>query len=240
MKKVFCLLSMVLLISGCTFFETKTEQSAQELAAEGIEAFENGDYATATETFGKLKDWYPFSKYAILAELKVADAHFHRKQYMDAILEYQSFESLHPLNEAIPYVIFQIGMCHFLQMDTVDRDQTAATKAYDTFQQLLDQFPDSKYAGPAAQKAEAAMKNIVGHEFYVGQYYFKTGHYKSAQGRFKRILTQYPDVGFHQKALNGITMCEEAMANQKPEEREEEPREKEDEKSWYQRIWDFF
>ena len=234
------LLFVSLLFSGCAGFEPKTEKTAEELAAEGIDAFESGDYALAIETFGKLKDWYPFSKYAILAELKVADAHFHRKKYDDAILEYQSFESLHPLNEAVPYVIFQIGMCHFLQMETVDRDQSSALKAHDAFQRLLDQHPNSKYAGPAAQKAEAALKNMAGHEFYVGEYYFKTGHYKSALGRFKRILTDFPDVGYHKKALGYITRCETALADEDLEKKEEEPPEKQTEKSWLKRIRDVF
>ena len=43
-------------------------RSAQQLAWDGMDAFEDGDYKEAIEDFQQLRDWYPFSKYAILAE----------------------------------------------------------------------------------------------------------------------------------------------------------------------------
>ena len=83
--------------------------SAQQLAWDGMDAYDDGEYKDAIENFQKLKDWYPFSKYAILAELKIADAHYHLDQYEEAIFAYEEFEKLHPRNEAVPYVIYQIG-----------------------------------------------------------------------------------------------------------------------------------
>ena len=48
-------------------------QAAQQLAAEGAAAFMNEDYKEAVKAYTDLKDWYPFDKLAILAELKIAD-----------------------------------------------------------------------------------------------------------------------------------------------------------------------
>jgi outer membrane protein assembly factor BamD len=98
-----------LLLSGCGLFDTKEEGSAQELAWEGMDAFNEGNYKSAIASFEKLKDWYPFSKFSILAELKIPDAHYKLGQYEEAVAGYEEFESLHPRNEAITYVIFQIG-----------------------------------------------------------------------------------------------------------------------------------
>jgi len=78
MKRILTIWLIALLVcSGCAWFGTKSEKSAQELASDGMEAFNNGKYTKAIESFEKLKDWYPFSKFAILAELKIADAHYH-------------------------------------------------------------------------------------------------------------------------------------------------------------------
>ena len=106
--------------------------------------------------------FYPFSKYAILAELKIADAHFRLEEYEDAIFAYESFESLHPRNEAIPYVIYQIGLCYFKQVDTIDRDQTTAKKALDTFGRLKKQFPNSPYTRNAGSRVKKCLKSLVG------------------------------------------------------------------------------
>ncbi len=90
--------------SGCSALKKTWEAitgkeeigSAQQLAWEGMDAFEDGDYQDAIESFERLRDWYPFSKYAILAELKIADAHYHLEQYEEAIFAYEEFEKLHP------------------------------------------------------------------------------------------------------------------------------------------------
>ena len=112
---------VVLICSGCAWFESKEEKSAQELVQDGVDYFEDGKYKKAVESFEKLRDWYPFSRYAILAELKIADAYFNLESYADAIFAYEEFEQLHPRNEAIPYVIFRIGRSYFNQIDTIDR-----------------------------------------------------------------------------------------------------------------------
>ena len=182
--------------------------SAQQLAWDGMDAYEDGDYKIAIEHFQQLKDWYPFSKYAILAELKIADSNYHLKNYEEAIFAYEEFEKLHPRNEAIPYVLYQIGRCYFDQIDTIDRDQTPARKAYETFQRLDKQFPNDKYARSGAEHITTCVRSIVGNEYYIGVFYYKSKHYKAALHRFMTVLSDFPDVGYHQKALEYIAKCE--------------------------------
>ncbi len=188
--------------------------TAQELAWDGMDAYEDGNYKESIEHFQKLKDWYPFSKYAILAELKIADAHYHLKQYEEAIFAYEEFEKLHPRNEAIPYVIYQIGLCYYEQIDTIDRDQTSARKALETFQRLHKQFPNDKYASSANEHIPRCLKSLAGNEYYIGVFYYKSKHYSAALQRFMSVLSNYPDVGYHQKALSYIAKCEASIAKE--------------------------
>lgn len=215
MKRITALLLVsLLLISGCAWFETKEERTAQELVSDGMDQFNDGDYKKAIESFEKLKDWYPFSKFVILAELKTADAHYRLKEYEDAVAGYEDFENLHPRNEAIPYVIYQTGLCYFEQIDTIDRDHTPAVKAMEIFTRLQKQFPSSLYANRAEEHIKKCIKIIAGHEFYVAFYYFKAKHYKAALNRFKWVLANYPDVGIHEKALQYIALCEDLLKKQ--------------------------
>ncbi len=188
--------------------------TAQELAWNGMDAYEDGDYKVSIEHFQQLKDWYPFSKYAILAELKIADAHYHLEQYEEAIFAYEEFEKLHPRNEAIPYVIYQIGLCYYEQIDTIDRDQTSARKALETFQRLHKQFPNDKYASSANEHIPRCLKSLAGNEYYIGVFYYKSKHYAAALQRFMSVLSNYPDVGYHQKALSYIAKCEASIAKE--------------------------
>jgi outer membrane protein assembly factor BamD len=212
-------------LTGCTSLQDKIDKflgtdegdSAQELAWAGMDAYENGKYNKAIEKFQKLKDFYPFSKYAILAELKIADSHYQREEYEEAIFEYENFERLHPRNEAIPYVIYQIGRCYYDQIDTTDRDQTAASGALEAFQRLKKQFPEDQYARRAEEHITRSLKSLAGHHYRIGVFYYKTKHYKAALHRFMTIISDYPDVGYHQQALEYIAKCEASIAEQESE-----------------------
>ena len=221
MRRIPTICLVVLLVAtGCStiknqwnkIFGTDDLGTAQELAWDGMDAYENGSYQKAIEKFQKLQDNYPFSKYAILAELKIADAHYKREEYEDAVFAYENFEQLHPRNEAIPYVIYQIGRCYYDRIDTPDRDQTSAQKALETFQRLVKQFPRDQYSTRAAEHIKTAQKSLAGHAYIVGVFYYKTKHYKAALHRFMSIISDYPDVGYHQKALKYIAQCEASIA----------------------------
>jgi outer membrane protein assembly factor BamD len=218
---IICLV-VLLVATGCStlkdqfnkIFGIDDSVGAQELAWEGMDAYENGKYGKAIEKFQKLKDYYPFSKYAILAELKIADAHYQREEYEEAAFAYENFEQLHPRNEAIPYVIYQIGRCYYDKIDSPDRDQTSAQKALETFQRLVKQFPGDQYSTRVAEHIKTAQKSLAGHAYVVGVFSYNTKHYKAALHRFMSIISDYPDVGYHQKALEYIAKCEGSIARE--------------------------
>ena len=181
--------------AGCACLTgSKQVESAEELAEKGMESFEEEDYSDALKAFNTLKERYPYSRYAILAELKVADAHFYRKEYPEAIGAYEDFVQLHPKNEAIPYVKYQIGVCYYEQMLSKDRDQTPTRLAILSFERLLKEHYDSAYATEATKKINDCRKLLAEHELYVGRFYYKSKHYSAALGRFEGILTGYMDV----------------------------------------------
>jgi len=205
---------------GSLFGASDENLSAEELAMRGMEEFDDGNYKKAIDNFQKLKDIYPFSRYSILAELKLGDAHYRIEQYEDAIFAYEEFEKLHPRNEAVPYVIYQIGRSHFDRISTPDRDQTAARKALEAFQRLQKQFPNDPYARSAADHIVACQKSLAGHEFGIGRFYFKSQHYRAALQRFRSVVAKYPDVGYHQSALDFIARCEKKIAQEQGQPQE--------------------
>jgi outer membrane protein assembly factor BamD len=218
---IVCLI-ILLVVAGCSSLQNSIDKflgieegdTAEELAWDGMDAYDNGNYGKAIEKFQKLKDIYPFSKYAILAELKIADAHYQREEYEEAIFEYENFEGLHPRNEAIPYVIYQIGRSYYDQIDTTDRDQTSARKALEAFQRLTKQFPEDQYARRSAEHISKCLKSLAGHTYLIGVFYYKTKHYKAALHRFMSIISDYPDVGYHQQTLQYIAKCEASIAEE--------------------------
>ncbi|PIE61056.1 MAG: outer membrane protein assembly factor BamD [Desulfobacterales bacterium] len=195
MKRCLILGICLILLSGCSLLEESGGQinkSAQQLANEGSAAYMDGDYKDAIKAYTDLKNWYPFSRYAILAELKIADAHFYLEEYEDALVAYEGFENMHPRNETIPYVINQMGMCWFNQLGTVDRDPAPAENALSFFRRLIRQYPDHEQTIIAKKNIDICINNLAGHELYVASYYKKTKSFKAALKRYEYIVATYP------------------------------------------------
>lgn len=203
---------LVILIActGC-FHKKKAEKLAPELASEAMKSFDKKRYRDAIDSFNKLRDWYPFDKMAILAEFKIAEAHFNLKEYDEAILAYREFEKLHPRNEAIPYVVYRTALCYFNRLDSEDRDQTNAEKALRTFRRITKQYPDSEYVKDAEVKIVECLKSLASHEIYVGRFYFKKKHYKGALNRFLTVLDHYSGLGLDVEAEKYADLCRKKL-----------------------------
>ncbi len=215
---VLCILggTLILILGSCAplgwFLGKGEEKPASELMQQALEDLDRGYYKAASEAFQKIKDRYPYSKFAITAELKMADTLFMQSSYDAAYDAYKEFEKLHPKNTGIPYVIYRQGMCHFKQMRSVDRDQTHSMKAKEDFGRLVKRFPTSVYAARARMKIRRCYMDLAQHELYVGRFYFKMKKYRAAAGRFRYAIEHFPDVGQYYEALDYLGRCEERLA----------------------------
>jgi outer membrane protein assembly factor BamD len=199
------LLVLVVTLSGCTFTwpwtksNPLTRSTPDGLYQQAVEYYQDGSYKKSVEIFQRLKEEYPLSQLAILAEMGIADSYFSDKSYFEAELAYGEFLNLHPTNENLPYVMYQIGMCHFQQIDTLDRDQSETFKALKEFERLTARFPSSKFSF-LGEKMIRECKRILGEkEFYVGEFYFNLKQYRAALRRFEKIARDYANVGLDYK-----------------------------------------
>jgi outer membrane protein assembly factor BamD len=177
------------------FHRTPPPEETDEIAMtnKAMDFFVRGNYDMAEELFQKIKDRYPFSPFATLAELRLADIKFYQSQYAEAITLYEEFEKLHPNNEAIPYVIFQQGMCQYRLIDTPDRDRASSEKLIDVLTRLHSQHPDSPYTFQAERMIKIARENLAMSELNIAKWYLKAGKKLQAAARIKIVLEKYAD-----------------------------------------------
>ena len=180
--------------------EEEVFEQAEALAVTGMEEYKVGRYSEALTAFDEILDRYPFSPQALLAELKAADCHFYKNEFDEAKTLYKEFEERHPTNEAIPYVMFQIGMCDFSRSDRIDRDISGAQDSIHSFSRLLRAYPESPYSKEAKARILAAKDFLVNHEYFVAVFYVRTKQFKQAQHRLKYILAMYPNSTIAPKA----------------------------------------
>jgi len=232
-------LILVAVLSGCSTIDRLLgrggdETDPSEVMAEGMASLDAGRYTDAVKAFEKIRDRYPYSKFAVTAELNLADALYRTEEYDQALEAYDQFEKLHPKHKEIPYVIYQKGMCHFDQITTTDREQLHTQKAREEFERLVARFPREDYANMARKNLRKCFIYLAEYELYVGHYYFKRGYYRAALARYTYVIKNYPDMGQYHEALEYISRCKEHLA-QEPAGTEEAEAEKP--KSWWSSVF---
>jgi outer membrane protein assembly factor BamD len=164
-----------------------------ELLREAERNFAKGNYERAFEAYKEIRDKFPGSPQAVLAALRMADSKYWQEEYEEAIALYEEFEKFYPNNEAIPYVIYQIGTCYYKMKSSYDRDQSNTKKAISAYQRLLQNFPDSPYKAEAEKRIKELRELLAQHELYVAKFYYKIKYYRGAYQRILYILNNYPD-----------------------------------------------
>lgn len=199
--KILFIIILLFSLTGCGLWRDGSIQRGTpgSLFQQGYEDYQNGKYKKAIESFQRLKEEYPLSKFAILAELGIADSYFSKGEYMEAEVAYRDFMDFHPTNENLPYVMYQLGISHFKQMLGIDRDQTEVRKAKESFERLIARFPSSKFAFIAEKRLRECRKKLGEHEFYVGRFYFDSNEYRAALRRFQLVEREYAGLGLDYK-----------------------------------------
>lgn len=198
-------------LSGCSTDDKRTDTA--ESAFKYAQEFDKEDrYEEAIKRYGDVRNRFPYSKYATQAELAMADVYYRQESYPEAQISYQSFKDLHPKHPQIDYVTFQLAMSYFQQLpSTVDRDLTLAGSAILFFDEVIQQYPNSKHLAEAKAKRDEAYKMLAGKEDYIANFYFIREKYDSALGRYEGLIKKYPNRGFDAKALSRMVISAARM-----------------------------
>lgn len=185
-------------MAGCGIIDMiylpPAEDTAQEIYEAGNDAMSEKNYVRAVELYNKLRDTYPFSPYTVDAELSLGDAYYLDEEYDIATETYKDFESLHPRNEAIPYVLYQTGMSLLKQFRSIDRATTELQEAYEYFDRLRQTYPDSPYAESAGENMLLCRKLMAEHELYIADVFWHMGKYGPAWRRYVYVEENFPDI----------------------------------------------
>ncbi len=197
-KPVLPLVLVCFLLSGCglidRFFLPPADDTVQELFESGVDAMNAKQYVRASEYFSRVKDDFPFSPYAVEAELALGDAYFLDNEYYSAAEAYRDFELLHPRHEAIPYVLYQLGLSLRLGYKSVDRAATDVVEALEYFKRLEESYPNTEYAAKATEEIVACRRLLAQRELFIGDVFWGMGNYEAATSRYMYVLENYGDL----------------------------------------------
>ena len=186
------LFSVISLIYACASPPAPLK-SAEANFKDGEDFYASKKYEDAIAQWKKVREAYSSPELSTRAELKIADAHFDNKSYIEAAAAYEDFRKLHPQHEKAAYALYRLGLSNYLQITGIDTDQTPVKSAVITLRAFLKQYPDSEYAAEVKLKLVDCRNKQLEYENYVGKYYLRTGKYASAIQRLSEALQWFPD-----------------------------------------------
>ena len=207
MKKIISIVVLALL-AGCAVKEPPFDLATVFKDAE--ENMRKENFEKARKGYQKIQEKSPDKSYDAALMLRIADTYFGDEKYDEALVEYQAFLNFHPVHKDAVYAQYQIAMCSFKQMTTVDRDPEPTRAALREFQALLRKYPQGVYEEPAKKNVSLCLDRLSEYELYVGRFYHKKGAYKAAVVRFDNLLLAYPGSSAEKDALyyDGLSYLE--------------------------------
>lgn len=176
-------------------------QTAERQYDKAMDEFDDEDCVSAEKIFSDVRKAFPYSRFAVLSELRMADCQFIQGNHAEASVLFQQFIKAHPTHEEAHYASFRRGLCYYEMIpgDWVitppphERDQSATRDARVAFKGFLATYPKSPWREQAIEFLENVEDALVHHEIYVAKFYISRDDRKAASVRLEGIRTQYPD-----------------------------------------------
>lgn len=196
--------------TGCATSDDATKpinysSTAKQNYEKGLAELKDENYPEALKYFQFVRSKSPFSKYAALAELAIADTQFARGNYTEAADSYKQFIRLHPTNDKVTdgYAGFKVGECAYKDMPddvwllppSYEKDQAAVGDTLRELDEFVKKYPDSPYVKEAQPLRREALRRLVDHEVYVARFYLDRDHPKAAAMRIEGAIRRYPGSG---------------------------------------------
>lgn len=177
----------------------------------GQKELEEKDWVAAAKYFSFIKARFPYSRYAVLAELRMADAEFGAGHYLQAIDGYKLFIKFHPTHDKVVdgYAAFRIGEAYlemlpsdwFILPPSHEKDQSATSDAHRELAKFLKKYPKSPYVPEAREALRKVNARLARHELYVARFYWDKGKPMGTVLRLRRLLERHSGTRYDAEAL---------------------------------------
>ena len=198
------LMAFMLAMSGCgsTAKDDPNSQAAlDKLYADAKDDLNSGSYDRAIKTLERIEGRAAGTTMGQQATLDLAWAYYKTAERAQAVSTLDRFIKLNPSSPAMDYALYMKGIVNFNEdlglfgrlanQDVSERDQQASREALLAFRQLVEQFPESRYAADATTRANFISNTLAAYEVHVARYYFNRKAYVAAANRAQSAVAEF-------------------------------------------------
>ena len=209
LHNIFFLFSIILFVSSCSPPLDKTmvqdkKESPESSYSQAMVEFENKNYDLALEIFKDLERKFPLSNEAVQSQIMSAFIDYIRMDYTEAIFKLNRVIKRYPSYKNSDYAYYLKALCYYEQIENEQLDGKNNILALKNFQQILNRFPESKYARDSEQKIISVKENIAAKHMNIGFFYLKRKKYLAALNRYKKVINEHSQSKFTPEALHRL------------------------------------
>ena len=207
-KLVFAAGAVVLTLSSCAGNkdfdpETTPPETLYNHALDLL--LEKREYGKSAVAFDEIDRYYPYSRWALRAQIMEAFAYYVRRDYDDSVVVIDRFLQLYPGNSFAAYAYYLKALCYYAQISDTERDQKMTRQALDALNEVVRRFPDTPYAADAEKRIVLAQDYLAAKKVNIGRFYLKQNAHIAAMNRFSDVVRNYQTTQHVQEALYRLT-----------------------------------
>ena len=158
-------------------------------------------YEEAKLKFENLNFKFPLSNEGIQSLIMIAFIEYAQLNYDEAIYKFDRIIKKYPSHKNIDYAYYMRAMCYFEQIKHEALDGKNNQEAMENFNQIINRFPESKYARDSQQKIIFVKENIAAKHMDIALFYLNQKKYLAALNRYNIVINEYSQSKFTPEAL---------------------------------------
>ena len=210
---LWALLALTLQFAACSSMQKDepAATTAERLYREARDDMEAGSYDRAIKSLERVEGLAAGSLLAQQALLDMAYLNWKTGERATALTSIDRFIKLNPSSPAYDYALYLRGVINFNEnlglfgswtgQDISERDQAASREAFQSFKQLVDQFPNSRYSPDARLRMNHIVNSLASYEVHVARYYLRRGAYLAAATRAQQMVADFQQSPSVEEAL---------------------------------------
>lgn len=201
------LLAYFLFLPAVTF-AISTPQKAEVAFKHAEQLKKSSRYEEALVEYQDIEREFPYSKFAKLSKIKIADVYFDMSSYVQAQYQYQYYFDLYPTDPSSDYALYRVGLSMYKTLPkTIDRDLSETADVLKAWRNLLVKFPRSEFTPNILAHQKTLLKRLGAKELYIAKFYVKKKKYISAKRRLNKLFKQFPLFKQDKEALETAIVC---------------------------------
>ncbi len=211
--------------NGCARLKPESSRddwTVEKFYSEARESLSKKRWELALEFFQALEARYPYGPYTEQAQIDTIYAYYKKEEPESAVVAADRFIRLHPTHNGVAYAYYMKGLVNFNEhrsfMDRwiggtggTDRDPYAARESFLAFRELVNRFPDSRYAENARQRMRHLLNVLAMNDIHVAEYYLRRGAYVAVVNRCKHVIEEYQQTPAVEDALGLMAVAYQRM-----------------------------